>query len=241
MRYGIFADVHSNLEALDAVLAAISGENIDEYLCIGDIVGYGADPLSCIDKVRLVTQNIVAGNHEYACADLFALSNLNEVAAGAVVWTKKFLPASEISFFSVLPLVFQNKDLVMAHGSLDNPQDFYYLFKPLDARETFELMDRNICFIGHTHRPKIFVKRDTIVSLLSGYKTEINPEYKYLVNIGSVGQPRDGDSRASYCIYDTEKREIEIKRVSYNIEKAQRKIIQAGLPRSLAERLAVGR
>lgn len=241
MRYGIFADIHSNLEALDAVLAALSGENIDEYLCIGDIVGYGADPLSCIDKVRLVTQNIVAGNHEFACADLFALSNLNEVAAQGVIWTKKVLSTKELEFFKNLLLVFENKDLVMVHGSLDDPQDFYYLYQPHDSRETFKLLKKNICFIGHTHRPKIFVKRDIIVSLLSGYKTEINPEYKYIVNIGSVGQPRDGDMRAAYCIYDTNKQDVEIKRVSYDIEKAQRKIIEAGLPRFLAERLAVGR
>ncbi|MDP1853383.1 MAG: metallophosphoesterase family protein [Candidatus Omnitrophota bacterium] len=241
MRYGIFADIHSNLEALDAVLAAISKENVDEYLCVGDMVGYGASPGICIERVKSITQNIVTGNHEHACAGLFAPSNLNEVAAGAVVWTRKTLPAEELEFFKTLPFVFENKDLVMVHGSLDAPQDFYYLFQPYEAKETFELLNKNICFIGHTHRPKAFVKRGTIISLISGYKVEINPDYKYVVNVGSVGQPRDGDIRASYCTYDTDKQEVEIKRVPYDIETAQKKIIEAGLPMVLAERLAVGK
>lgn len=241
MRYGIFSDIHSNLEALDAVLAVFSKETIDEYLCIGDIVGYGADPQGCINRVRLITPHIVAGNHERATADVCPASELNEVAAEAVAWTRKTLPAQELEFFKTMPLVFENKDLVMVHGSLDTPQDFYYLFQPYEARETFELLNKNICFIGHTHRPKIFVKRDTIISLLPGDKTALNPDYKYVVNIGSVGQPRDGDIRASCCIYDTEKRQVEIKRVPYDIETAQKKIIAAGLPRVLAERLAVGR
>lgn len=241
MRYGIFSDIHSNLEALDAVLAAFAGERIDEYFCAGDIIGYGADPLSCLNKVRSLTYNIVAGNHEYACVDLFALSNLNELAACGVIWTKKALPLKELDFFKSLPLVFENKDFMMAHSSLDSPQEFYYLFQPYEAKVTFERLKRNVCFIGHTHRPKIFVKRDTIISNLSGYKAELNPDYKYVVNIGSVGQPRDGDARASYCIYDTDKQEVEIKRVPYDIETAQKKIIAAGLPKVLAERLAVGR
>lgn len=241
MRYAVFGDIHGNLEALDAVLAALSKETIDEYLCVGDIISYGADPLLCLNKVMLLTRNIIAGNHEYACAGLFALSDLAELAAQGVIWTKKALPPKELEFFKSLPLIFENKDLVMAHGSLDFPQDFYYLCQPHEAKETFELLKKNVCFVGHTHRPKIFVKRDTIISLFPEYKVEINPDYKYVVNVGSIGQPRDGDARASFCIYDTEKQEIEIKRIPYDIETAQRKIIESGLPRVLAERLAAGR
>jgi len=241
MKYAIFSDIHGNLEALGAVIYALSKEKIDKYLCAGDVVGYGADPGTCLKKVKQKTSSIISGNHEAACSGLFPLENLNENAASAVVWTKKILKTEEIDSLRGLPLVFENKDLAMAHGSLDNPQEFCYLFEPYESKETFDLLKKNICFIGHTHRPRIFVKRDTIISLIGDNKLELNPDYKYVVNIGSVGQPRDGDPRASYCIYDTQKQEIEIKRVSYDIETAQKKIIEAGLPRILADRLALGR
>lgn len=241
MRYAIFADIHSNLEALEAVLAVLSSERIDAYLCAGDIVGYGADPKPCLGKVKALTNNIVAGNHESAVCGKFPLSDLVDNVRDAVLWTKNILSAEETSFLNNLALVYKNNDLTLVHASLDSPQDFYYIFKPYEAGETFDLLDTLICFFGHTHRPQILVKRNIIISRLDGFKAEINPDYKYTVNVGSVGQPRDGDPRAAYCIYDTAENTIEIKRIPYDIETAQRKIIAAGLPRILAERLAIGR
>lgn len=241
MRYVILADIHSNLEALEAVLDEASGEKIGAYLCAGDIIGYGADPQACLDKIKPLIRHIVAGNHESAVTGKFPLEDLVDNARDAVLWTKNILPQKDIDFLNNLGLVYKNNDLTLVHGSLDNPQEFYYIFKPYEAGETFDLLDTPICFLGHTHRPQILVKRNIIISRLDDFKAEINPDYKYAVNVGSVGQPRDGDPRAAYCIYDTAENTVEIKRVSYDIETAQRKIISAGLPRILADRLAIGR
>lgn len=241
MRYGLFADIHGNFEAFCAVLDALSGEKIDEYLCIGDIIGYGANPRECLEKVKAVSPRYVAGNHEYAAAGLLSLDCLNDYAKAAVLWTKNILTDKDINFLKSPGLVFKSNDLVMAHSSLDNPDYFSYLFNPYDSRETFNLLDRVVCFVAHTHRPKIFIKRDVIVSLAYGYETVINPEYKYVVNIGSVGQPRDADNRASYCVYDTKDMSIRIKRVPYDIKTAQKKILDAGLPKFLADRLETGK
>lgn len=241
MRYAILADIHSNLEALEAVLVALSSERIDTCLCAGDIIGYGADPKPCLNKVKALTNNIVSGNHESAVTGKFPLDDLVDNARDAVLWTRNVLTQADIDFLNNLALIYKNKDLTLVHASLDNPQDFYYIFRTHEAGETFDLLDTAVCFFGHTHRPHILVKRNIIISRLDGFKSEINPDYKYAVNVGSVGQPRDGDPRAAYCIYDTTENTVEIKRVPYDIETAQRKIIKAGLPRFLAERLAIGR
>lgn len=241
MRYGIFGDVHGNLEALDTVLNALSKEKIDRYLCVGDIIGYGADPLSCIDKVKTVTGNIVSGNHEAASTGVFCVDYFNPYAKAAVLWTRESLRDEDTNFLKGLPTVFENDDLVMVHGSLNEPGKFNYIFSPLDSKETFQLLNKTICFIGHTHSPQILVERDVIISQVYGHKAEINPEYKYVVNVGSVGQPRDGDVRAAYCIYNISSQTVQIKRVSYDIKSAQRKIIDVGLPQFLAERLSAGR
>jgi diadenosine tetraphosphatase ApaH/serine/threonine PP2A family protein phosphatase len=240
MRYAIFSDIHGNLNALDAVLSAFKKEKPDKYLCVGDIVGYGAEPSACIERVKSLNADIIMGNHEAASTGLFPIDNFNPYARSAVIWTRQALSREDIDFLKNLPLIFENEDLIMVHGSLDSPEEFRYIFEAIDTEETFSLMKKKICFIAHTHRPKVYVKRDVIISQAYGQRIEINDSYKYVVNTGSVGQPRDRDARAAYCIYDTEEKTVEIKRVTYNIGEAQKKIIRAGLPSFLAERLGVG-
>lgn len=242
MRYGIFSDVHSNLEALDAVTEAYQKEGIDSFLCIGDIVGYAANPIECAEKIKTIASNTVAGNHDWAAVDLFSLEYFIPAAREALLWTKKRLTGSVKYFLESLKLTYENQDLVLAHGTLHEPDEFNYLIDEDSASLTFSVLKGRICFVGHTHRPGIFVK-DYLDSIhyKDASRLEIKDYNKYIVNVGSVGQPRDGNPLAAYCIYDTDKSEVQIKRISYDIETARKKIISAGLPKFLGDRLLTGR
>ena len=240
MRYGIFSDIHSNLEAFDTVIQAYQKEAIDKYLCVGDVVGYAANPRECIEKVKSLAMATVAGNHDWAAADLFPPEYFNPIARQAILWTRQLLSQEDFSFLKSLKLIFKDKDFTLVHGTLDNPQDFNYLSDDYSAEETFRLMENKICFVGHSHIPGIFIQdADEELHYLDD-SCEIKGENKYIVNVGSVGQPRDGNPQAAYCIYDTDKKEVHIKRVSYDIASAKKKIIDAGLPRLLGDRLLSG-
>jgi len=242
MRYGIFSDIHSNLEALEVVLHAYEQASIDKYLCVGDVVGYAANPKECIEKVKVLAAVTVAGNHDWASVDLFPLDYFNPRAAKAVIWTKTRLDAQERCFLESLKLTFTNNDLTLVHGTLDDPALFNYLTGIHSASPTFELLNSSLCFVGHTHVPGIFIQgKAKRILYFSGSALELKKNNKYIVNVGSVGQPRDGNPAASYCIYDTDKKTVCIKRIDYDFKSAGKKIIAAGLPGFLAERLAVGR
>jgi predicted phosphodiesterase len=242
MRYGIFSDIHSNLEALDTVIKAYKKESIDIYLCGGDAVGYAANPKECIEKVKSLANITVAGNHDWAGVDLFSLEYFNPLAKEAILWMRKILDDNERYFLETLKLVYENKDLTLVHGTLDNPQEFDYMTDEYTAQRTFKILKTNICFVGHSHVAGIFIE-DELGKLYyneEGFQ-EILPTHKYIVNVGSVGQPRDHNPKAAYCIYDTEKKEIRIKRINYDIESVRKKIITCGLPKFLGDRLLVGR
>ena len=242
MRYGIFSDVHSNLEALEAVLEAYRHASIDKYLCVGDIVGYAANPRECIEKVRLIASASVAGNHDWACSDLFSIDYFNPLAAKAVIWTKDKLNQQESYFLKSLKLTFSNQDLTLVHATLNDPAAFSYLSDIQSAGATFRLLNNKLCFIGHTHVPEAFIQNeDNGIDYFDGQTIKIERNKKYIVNIGSVGQPRDGNPRAAYCIYDTEEKTVWLKRRTYDFKATGKKIIAAGLPELLAGRLAVGR
>lgn len=242
MRYGIFSDVHANLEALEAVAKSLKAEQIDRYFCIGDLVGYGANPNECVDKVRSLAALSVAGNHDWASVNLFSMKYFNPEAADAILWTRQRLNPESTNFLEALKLIFLNEDFTLAHGTLDNPQEFNYLLDGFSAWETFQLLKTKVCFIGHTHIPLVFIKdksdevyieKDDIINLAE--------DKTYIINAGSVGQPRDGNPQASYCIFDTQDKEVRIKRVSYDFKKARKKIIDAGLPKFLGDRLLSGK
>lgn len=241
MRYGIFADVHSNIEAFEAVIRAFKKEAIDVYLCVGDIVGYGANPKECIQQVQALSAITVAGNHDWASVNLFSAEFFNPFAKEAVLWTKSRLNEEEQSYLQTLRIKFANEELAIVHGTLNHPQEFNYLSDAYAASETFQVLEKGVCFVGHTHIPGIFIQdaqeaigfvQDEAITVL-----EIN---KYIINVGSVGQPRDGVPDAAYCIFDTEKKLVELKRAKYDIQKAGKKIIAAGLPQHLAVRLSAG-
>lgn len=241
MRWAVFSDIHSNLEALEAVLAALSKERIDRYFCLGDIVGYGADPAECIARIKALSPVTIAGNHDWACVNLFGDAYFNQVAKDALLWTKRRLTNEDKQFLKDLELVHRDKELTLVHGSLCNPKEFEYILDIYSAEKSFQLLQTKLCFIGHTHHPLVFIKNGESYVYTFQSKIRIKRAEFYIVNTGSVGQPRDGNPDASYVIYDTESKELEIKRVAYNVSQAQDKIIQAGLPKMLAERLVWGR
>lgn len=239
MRYGIFSDIHSNLEALEEVLKAYQKEDIDSYFCLGDLVGYATEPNECIEKIKNLNCVTIAGNHDWACINKLSLDYFNDLARRSIIWTKPKLKQENKNYLESLNLIYKDKNFTLTHGSLDNPQEFYYIFDAKDCVETFNLLETNICFIGHTHRAGFFIKAEENISY-STVPIKIEKSKKYIVNVGSVGQPRDRDPRASFCIYDTKKQEVEIKRIDYKFKRTSNKIIEAGLPLFLAERLLVG-
>lgn len=240
MRYGIISDIHSNLEALEAVREDALKEGVDLFFSSGDIVGYGANPNECLDIIKALNVSIAAGNHDWAAGAKFDAQYFNPLALEAIVWTKQVLSKENLAFLSDLELVFKNQDFILVHGSLDQPADFIYLGKGSQAKETFSLMDRNVCFIGHTHIPRIFIQQKEKIVFSGPLNIELQKGCKYIVNAGSVGQPRDRNPLASYCIFDSVRQTVEIKRVPYDILRAQKKIRAAGLPEYLAERLEYG-
>jgi len=241
VRYGIFSDIHSNLEAFEAVVEAYKRETVDKYFCVGDIVGYATNPKECIEKTKSFVEVSVAGNHDLASVDLFSVDYFNPDAAKAIYWTRRNLDGQAKDFLASLKLVYKNEDFTLAHGTLNDPDNFNYMTDGFLAEETFRMLETNLCFVGHTHVAGVFAKdKDGRVIYRADSTCQIDPESKYIINVGSVGQPRDGSPEAAYCIYDTEREEVQIKRVNYDIQTTRKKIIDAGLPRFLGERLFFG-
>ena len=240
MRYAIFSDIHSNLEAFESILAAYEKERIDRYLCVGDIVGYGANPRECIKIIQDKKIPTVAGNHDWASTGKFSIDYFNPYAKEAVLWTKKKIEAQDISFLNNLDLVYKEDNFCLVHGALLNPECFDYIFELEDTLDSFKSMDTSVCFIGHTHIPGAFIKQGERVYCVENNLIDIEPQKQYIINVGSVGQPRDNDSRACFCIYDSKENTIETRRKEYDIQTAQTKMVNAGLPLFLARRLSTG-
>jgi len=240
MRYAILSDIHSNLEALKAVLDTCLENRIDQFLCVGDIVGYGADPKHCLETVCELNALHVAGNHDWAVSGKFDSSFFNEEGKAAIEWTQAHLAKDDFDWLSGLELIINNEDLVMVHGALHKPESFIYLDDISKAPDTFYLMEHAVCFIGHTHVPQIYILQGENIAYAPTTTMKIRKDAKYIINVGSVGQPRDGNPMASFGIFDTKIGVTEIKRVAYDIASAQKKILEAGLPEVLAKRLSVG-
>ena len=240
MRYAIVSDIHGNLEALDAVLADATGR-ADAILCLGDVVGYGADPGACVERLAVRAQVITAGNHEHGVTGLLDLDWFNPYARAAAEWTRERLDDDHRSYLATLPLVAQVDDATLVHASPEAPEEWDYLLSPDDGWAAFPYFATRWCFVGHSHVPGMwsvgssgpdFEPRPAIVTAEAGRR--------YIVNVGSVGQPRDRDPRAAYAIWDVDAGRVELRRVSYDIQAARDKIVAAGLPRYLADRLAAG-
>ena len=241
MKYAILSDIHSNLEALRAVLSEISRRGITDFICLGDIVGYGADPYACLEIVKEIHTRTVLGNHDYAAAVPISLSGFNENACLALLWTRQRLDPAGRDFLESLPLTAEVSGAMLVHGSLKDPGRWDYILNPRDARASFNSGRGAISFFGHTHRPLVYREEGGEIIVEYGPRIELKEGSRYLINVGSVGQPRDRDPRAAFGIYDPGEKNVEIVRVEYPVEKAQEKILRAGLPPFLASRLAVGR
>jgi predicted phosphodiesterase len=242
MIYGIISDIHGNLEALVAVLEYLESykKKIDKIICLGDIVGYGADPGECIRITREISNVILAGNHDFAVCEQTSVEDFNHYAKEAVLWSRNTLNKEEIDFLKKLPLMHREENADFVHSSLHRPLSWRYLFGTSDTYIDFQIMEKKILFVGHTHVPVIFENDGTEIRILNSSELSLNPNKKYIINSGSVGQPRDRDPRASFLIFDLEKNLLERIRVDYDIKEAQRKILDAGLPEVLATRLSYG-
>ena len=234
---GIISDIHGNLEALEAVLAADAAAAVDSWICLGDIVGYGASPNECVEIVRERCGICLLGNHdEAACQDNVPFA-FNPWAARAVLWTRDVLTDRSRSYLRERPLRHDTPRVAYVHGTPIRPEKWGYVLTPQDAASQASGFEQEVCFIGHLHRPGAFE-----LPSLSGAA-----QPRWLINAGSVGQPRDGDPRACLVLLDDQREQldrgmswIEFVRLDYDVAAAQKKILQAGLPSSLAARLAVG-
>ncbi len=242
MRYGIFSDIHSNLEALESVLNELSSRDIDRFFCVGDVVGYGADPVACLARVRELPAITLAGNHDWAVAGVIGTEAFNSFAREAVRLNRERLGAPEITHLATLRLTYSDAEMTFVHSTLDDPAAFNYLLTPADAGRTMDELETPVCFVGHTHEAGVFLREAPQGPVARGTEESFTLArgVRYVVNVGSVGQPRDGDPRSAFCVYDTEERRVEIARVPYDVEKARAKIINAGLPAFLGDRLLYG-
>jgi diadenosine tetraphosphatase ApaH/serine/threonine PP2A family protein phosphatase len=240
MRFAIFGDIHGNLEALEAVLRDAEGQSVDEYLCLGDIVGYGADPDLCVQRVRELGCLTVVGNHDHACTGHLDISYFNQYARAAAQWTEDALSAESIRWLESRSFVEHAETFVLVHGSLQAPEAYNYIQTVRDAEYTFRSMDKPLCFCGHSHVPLSFFATDPVTYTLDE-TIPVDRETRAIVNVGSVGQPRDERPQAAYGIFDAEAGAVTIRRVEYDIEAAAGKITDAGLPQPLALRLWLGK
>lgn len=243
MRYGILGDIHSNLSALEAVLGEMSKEGIDRYIQVGDLVGYGAEPIAVMDKVLELKPILVAGNHDLASIQRLDIQYFNNYAREAILWTRKALPRKYVQIISDLKLVETEGDVTVVHGALFHPEEFDYIQTTIDARNTIDLMTTKLCFVGHSHIPVAFLQKKSEpekIAYTFDYEIDLKGWDKVLVNVGSIGQPRDENPKAAFAVYDTDREKVWIKRVAYDIEKEAAKILKAGLPRVLADRLRLG-
>jgi diadenosine tetraphosphatase ApaH/serine/threonine PP2A family protein phosphatase len=244
MRLGLFSDVHGNYEALTAVLEKYSAASIDHYYCLGDTVGYGGSPNECADLVRDLSRVTILGNHDAAVSGRMDYSYYYEAARHALDVHAAMISPENMAWLKALP--YQHKldevDVLLCHGSPVRLEEFEYIFAPEQARECLPIYDElgALTLIGHSHLCKVFALSPTSVEELPPIDFELRPDRKYIVSVGSVGQPRDYDNRASYTLYDSDRRRFEFKRVEYDIESAADKVLKAKLERNFAHRLFIG-
>ncbi len=238
MIIAILSDIHANLEALQAVVDDACREGAGRFACLGDVVGYNADPVACVDLVRgLPCLPCIRGNHDEMAAGDRTLLGINTMAFAAMTWTRLQLDEERRAWLGGLPLLHEEPDAVYVHASLDEPGDWHYVHDAREAAASFVRQSQRVCFIGHSHQPGGWRDDGHSVRKSQGELFELAADERWLVNVGSVGQPRDHDPRASYALYDIAAGKVQLRRVAYDVAAAQAKIIDAGLPESLARRL----
>jgi diadenosine tetraphosphatase ApaH/serine/threonine PP2A family protein phosphatase len=239
-RLGIISDIHANLEALEAVLNALEDATVDQIVCCGDVVGYGASPNECVALLRERGIPSVMGNHDAAVLDDDELAHFNRIARDAVVWTREIIEPENLKWLREQPMSLAVGDALIVHASPQEPEKWNYVLYYSDAIQAFEHFSELMCFIGHSHQPFFITLRGKDIAHQQQSHITLGEDERHLINVGSVGQPRDRDSRAAYVIADFAAGCVNLERAEYDIETAQEKIRCAGAPPELAERLALG-
>ena len=240
MKYALISDVHANLEALTAVLEEIESMDIDNIFCLGDAIGYGANPEECAKIIQGKCDICLMGNHEAAVVGNLDISYFTQYAKDAALWTRNNVSEETLNWASNLPLISTMHNFTLIHGSLYQPEMFNYVQTIADAEYNFNVLQTDILFLGHSHQPLAFFNTEPMTYTL-GPEIELDNSDKVIVNIGSVGQPRDENPLSCFAVYDTEENLVELFRVEYDYETTAKKILAAGLPEALAIRLSIGR
>jgi len=240
MSIAVISDIHSNLEALQTCLEYIDRlDSIDSIICLGDVVGYGADPAACIDLIMKHSDAGIIGNHDAAVVGTTDINYFNYMAREAVHWTKQQISPEQTEYLRNLPYTFCQNNILFTHATPDNPEQWNYIFSLFEAVQQFEFFSESICFIGHSHIPEIYSESRQIAYTHSEI-VQLDSNEKYIINVGSVGQPRDGDPRLAFAVFDQDEWKIEIVRLEYDTITASRKIRERGLHKFLAFRIING-
>lgn len=245
MRLAVFADIHGNLEALEAFVSDAAGRGVDRYMCLGDMVGYGANPNECIELVRSLPKiNVILGNHDAAALWITSPYSMTRNATQAILWTIEQLKEDNASFLKTLKPTIKMGDMIFSHANPYNPLAWRYVATRKYAARSFSGTKESLLFIGHTHQP-MFITRSNLVKISFDTPQEnstisAHNSKRQIINCGSIGQPRDRNPQASYLIYDTRNKEFEFYRLAYDHRKAAEKICSAGLPHFLSDRLSKG-
>lgn len=241
-KIALFSDIHGNIEALDAVLSDISGQGVNKMICLGDIVGYGPDPAECVSRIRDLGCPAVMGNHDQACFEPGLEDMMNDMAQAGIQYSQRHLSDKQKKWLSDLPHVIEAEDFYAVHSSLDEEDFWPYVLARTDAARHFRYQEKPLAFCGHTHRPAIWKQEGRAIRTpLVESSLKLDPGSRHLINVGSVGQPRNARSEASYVLYDPKSATVEFQLVPYDFFKTQSKILDAGLPAFLALRLELGR
>jgi predicted phosphodiesterase len=241
VRYGIFSDIHSNLQALQAVIRDMVEQGVTHPLCLGDVVGYNANPRECLLLVMALDCPVLLGNHDEMVSGLTNdTHNFNALAGEGIALSRRRLAPAHKEYLAQLPRHLRMGAFTLVHSSLDDPENWNYVNSAYEAESSFTYQRTPLCFIGHTHVPKVYVKARQVFEVAVTQRLHIEKNHKYLINVGSVGQPRDRDWRASYVIYTPDKEIVEFRRVEYDLDRCQKMILKNGLPEPLAARLGMG-
>ncbi len=246
MKYGVISDIHGNLVALEAVLEELKSFEVDRFICPGDVVGYGPNPAECITRVRNLDAVVVLGNHDAAVCAEMDIGWFNPFAREAIIWTRDQLSENDIKWLKMLPLTYDFDQYIVVHSSLAEPQAFHYIQSTSDAKICFEHMDSlRACIIGHSHVAEVYVREEgksaiQRIAMQDGGELRLECDYRYILNCGSVGQPRDGNPYAACALFDTDTMVFQIRRVPYDIREVQLRMRKVGLPDILIERLEYG-
>ncbi|MCB9496479.1 MAG: metallophosphoesterase family protein [Fibrobacteria bacterium] len=242
MLYGIYSDIHGNLEALQAVMAAMDQLGVQRRICLGDAVGYCANPNECVDIIRERSDVVILGNHDSVALGRESSENFNFYARRAIEWTRESITKETTDFLQTLEYVKSEGELCFVHASPRSPADWYYVTSLDDAVDAFSFFKQKICFVGHTHWPVIVVmEAEQSFRICDTLSHSLEGDQRMLVNVGSVGQPRDRNSQASFCLCDSDSLSVEIVRVPYDIQTTQEKMRGHDFADFLIQRLAEGR